>query len=181
MANPLMIDLCCGYGGWARGFLARGYDVIGFDVEALPYPGQLVIQDVRTLHGRQFRGARVICASPPCTEFSHHDLPWTRTKNPVPPDMSLVEACFRIAREAKVPLILENVRGAQKFLGRAPVSYGSRYLWGDGVPALSGPWPPPHKGWDHRGRNLPGPRDPRKRALIPFELARHCAWTHLDK
>lgn len=57
---PLMIDLFCGLGGWAEGGLSEGYRVIGFDIEARPYPGQLVLQDVTTLHGRQFKDATVI-------------------------------------------------------------------------------------------------------------------------
>src|SRR5258708_35162771 len=54
---------------------------------------------------------------------------------------ALFEACFRIQREAceaagrHIPLIVENVRGAQKWVGRARWNYGSFYLWGD-VPAL---------------------------------------------
>jgi hypothetical protein len=28
--KPLCIDLYCGLGGWAEGFLSEGYDVIGF-------------------------------------------------------------------------------------------------------------------------------------------------------
>ena len=28
---PLCIDLFCGLGGWTEGFLAEGWDVIGFD------------------------------------------------------------------------------------------------------------------------------------------------------
>lgn len=31
--KPLAIDLYCGLGGWAEGFLAEGYNVIGFDIE----------------------------------------------------------------------------------------------------------------------------------------------------
>ena len=54
---------------------------------------------------------------------------------------ALFEACFRIQREAceaaghHIPLVVENVRGAQKWVGRAAWNFGSYYLWGD-VPAL---------------------------------------------
>jgi len=55
--------------------------------------------------------------------------------------MELFESCFRIQREASataghhIPMVVENVRGAQKYVGRAAWHYGSYYLWGD-VPAL---------------------------------------------
>jgi hypothetical protein len=68
-------------------------------------------------------------------------MPWSRAKALPPPDNSLFEACFRIQREASeaaghhIPMIVENVRGAQKWVGRARWNYGSFYLWGD-VPAL---------------------------------------------
>ena len=164
--KPLAIDLFCGLGGWAEGFLAEGYDVVGFDNErhryparALPqqdgrkvttegvnfqnrngssrersfnyanqcalrespltggwseYPGQLVLQDVLTIHGSQFRDAVVIVASPPCQNYSYLALPWCRSQNPnnwqkaaegaAPqmgnrgPDNRLFDACFRIQR-----------------------------------------------------------------------------------
>lgn len=38
-------------------------------------------------------------------------------------------------RRGHIPLIVENVRGAQPWVGRARGSFGSFYLWGD-VPAL---------------------------------------------
>ena len=50
-------------------------------------------------------------------------------------------ACFRIQAEASeatghhIPLIVENVKGAQPWVGRAKWHYRSFYLWGD-VPAL---------------------------------------------
>jgi len=144
--QPLAIDLFCGLGGWTEGLLAEGYRVVGFDNEqhvygSARYPAQLVIQDVLTLHGAQFKDAALIVASPPCQAYSYRAMPWKRAKALPPPDNSLFEACFRIQREASeaaghhIPLVVENVCGAQKWVGRARWHYGSFYLWGD-VPAL---------------------------------------------
>ncbi len=161
MCKPLCIDLYCGLGGWTEGFLAEGYSVIGFDNQRhqygdSKYPGQLVIQDVLTLHGSQFKNAAVIVASPPCQNYSYLAMPWSRSKDPnnskaaktlrlkwetEGPDNRLFDACFRIQREAceaagrYIPLIVENVRGAQPWVGRSARNYGSFHLWGD-VPAL---------------------------------------------
>jgi hypothetical protein len=134
---------------WAdllKAALSRVYDVIGFDIERHVYgehryPAQLVIQDVLTLHGRQFKDAALIVASPPCQAYSYRAMPWKRAKALPPPDNSLFEACFRIQREAceasgrYIPLVVENVRGAQKWVGRSRYHFGSFHLWGD-VPAL---------------------------------------------
>lgn len=163
--NPLAIDLFCGLGGWTEGLLAEGYDVVGFDNERHEYgderyPAQLVIQDVLTLHGSQFRDADLIVASPPCTEYSYMAMPWTRAKQiaralqgedefpegyhgsrTIGELTALFDACFRIQREAceaagrHVPMVVENVRGAQPWVGRSQWNYGSFHLWGD-VPAL---------------------------------------------
>jgi len=143
---PLAIDLFCGLGGWTEGLLAEGYYVIGFDIERhvygdMKYPAQLVLQDVLTLHGSQFKDAALIVASPPCQAYSYRAMPWKRAKALPPPDNSLFEACFRIQREAceaagrPIPLVVENVKGAQPFVGQARWNFGSFYLWGD-VPAL---------------------------------------------
>jgi len=38
--KPICIDGFCGLGGWAEGFLAEGWDVIGFDIERhVPWSG----------------------------------------------------------------------------------------------------------------------------------------------
>lgn len=154
--KPLAIDLYCGLGGWTEGLLSEGYYVVGFDIERHDYgtggyPAQLVLQDAMTLHGSQFKDAALIVASPPCQEFSYMAMPWSKAKakerdllegRDDPKRLTaLFDACFRIQREAIeaaghfIPLVVENVRGAQKWVGRSRWNYGSFHLWGD-VPAL---------------------------------------------
>ena len=165
MTKLLAIDLFCGLGGWTESLLAEGWGVIGFDIEQHEYgehryPGSLVIQDVRTLHGSQFKDAALIVASPPCQEYSYMAMPWTRAKqiaqalrgedefpggytgsHTIAELNALFDACFRIQCEAceaaghHIPLIVENVRGAIPWVGRSRWNFGSFHLWGD-VPAL---------------------------------------------
>jgi len=146
--KPLAIDLYCGLGGWAEGFLSEGYRVVGFDIERHDYgtggyPGELVLRDVRSIHGaelvREYGIPAVIVGSSPCQEFSYRAMPWKRAKALPPPylGIELFEAQFRIQREASeavgryIPLIVENVRGAQKWVGKSKANFGSYHLWGD--------------------------------------------------
>ncbi len=135
-ALPVAYDLCCGSGGWAEGLIAAGYAVVGYDVVPQPkYPGEFRLGDIRHIDSREMVGAQLIVASPPCGEFSPWLLPWMKDKR-VEPDMSIVDACWRIRNEARPTVfILENVRAAQRWLGRATCTWGSFYLWGD-VPKL---------------------------------------------
>jgi C-5 cytosine-specific DNA methylase len=167
-SRPLAIDLFTGLHGWAEGLIAEGFRVIGVDIvdmsaeigEPKPDHFELVLQDVLTLHGAQFKDAALIVASPPCQEFSYMAMPWRRAKQiaralrgqdefpegytgsrTLAELTALFDACFRIQREASeaagrhIPLVVENVKGAQPWVGRARWSFGSYYLWGD-VPAL---------------------------------------------
>lgn len=161
MSKPLAIDLCCGLGGWTAGLLAEGWRVRGYDIEAHEYdgekyPGDLVLKSVLDLHGSECVDADLIVASPPCQEYSYMAMPWSRAKAKAAAIRAdetgealrklnaIVEACFRIQREASeaagryIPMVLENVRGAQPWIGAARWNYGSYYLWGD-VPAVMPP------------------------------------------
>lgn len=156
--TPTAIDLFCGLGGWTEGLLAEDYRVVGFDIEEHVYgehryPGKLILADVLTLHGSMFARADLIVASPPCQEYSYMAMPWKRAKAKaaaIRADTTgaelarltqLFSACFRIQREASeaaghhIPMVVENVRGAQPWVGKAQGNFGSFYLWGD-VPAL---------------------------------------------
>jgi hypothetical protein len=162
---PLAIDLCCGLGGWTEGLLAEGWRVRGYDIEAHEYgeeryPAELVLRNVLEMHGSEIADADLIVASPPCTEYSYMAMPWSRAKQiaralrgedefPEPYRGSrtieqlnaIFDACFRLQREASaaagrhIPMVVENVKGAQPWVGRAAWSFGSFFLWGD-IPAL---------------------------------------------
>lgn len=160
--KPIVFDLYAGLGGWSEAFIADGYRAIGFDIEKHDYgtggyPGELVLCDVRSLTGaelvKQYGVPSVIVASPPCQAFSYMAMPWSKAKakrKAILEDKTgklrtelteLFNQCFRIQREViaacghHVPMVVENVRGAQKWVGRSAWNFGSFHLWGD-VPAL---------------------------------------------
>ncbi len=158
MRKPRAIDLYCGLGGWTEGLHAEGYAVVGFDIEEHVYgehryPGKLILHDVTKLHGSLFKDVDLIVASPPCQEYSYMAMPWSRAKAKaaaIRADTTgaehkrlttLFDACFRIQREAcaaagrHIPMVVENVKGAQPWVGKAAGKFGSFYLWGD-VPEL---------------------------------------------
>jgi hypothetical protein len=165
VSKPLAIDLCCGLGGWTDGLLSEGWRVRGYDIEAHEYgeekyPAELVLRNVLEMHGSEIADADLIVASPPCTEYSYMAMPWSRAKqiaralrgeDEVPEPYrgsrtveqlnAIFDACFRLQREASeaagryIPMVVENVKGAQPWVGRAAWNFGSFYLWGD-LPAL---------------------------------------------
>ena len=146
--RPIVFDLFCGLGGWTEAFLAEGYRAIGFDVEAHDYgkggyPGELVLADIRSLSGselvREYGVPACIVASPPCQKYSWMAMPWSKAKEKDARDSrrprrasaanDLFNQCFRIQREVSeaaghyVPMIVENVRGAQRWVGKGPLEF----------------------------------------------------------
>lgn len=157
--RPVALDLCVGLGGWVEGLTAEGWHVIGIDIEDMfaaigePKPPnfELVVQSIMDTNGADYAHVGLIVASPPCQFFSYCAMPWSLAKERaartradpelLAKELVLFKTCFRIQREASeaagrhIPMVLENVRGAQPWVGRAAFNFGSYYLWGD-VPAL---------------------------------------------
>jgi hypothetical protein len=155
--RPLAIDMFSGLGGWAEGLIAAGWRIRAYDIEDM-YAAtgatmhdhyELILRDVLTIHGSEIADAQLIVSSSPCTEYSYMAMPWTRAKakaaairaDKTGEEMrrlnELFDAQFRIQREAceaagrHIPMVCENVRGAQPWVGPAAGNYGSYYLFGD--------------------------------------------------
>jgi len=129
-------------GGWSKGFHALGFRCIGVDIVDVGYPYELILQDVRTLDGRRFRGFDVIVGSPPCRDFSYATyFGWKYWKDKPNPSrgMELVLSLLRIIRQAKPRFwIMENTPILAKYLvypqcrGVVKLTpYMRRALWGN--------------------------------------------------
>jgi hypothetical protein len=173
---PVLIDLCCGLGGWALPFVDAGWNVIGIDVERRPmYPGLHVQASVLALPLRLpgSMDIRLVVASPPCNNYSRA-RPGI-APNPSPEDTAIWQACESLARDIGAPIVIENVAGAADIHGPPMAMFGSRWLWGDGVPALI---PSPRK--QDRKKNIPSQRKNSSllRARVPYELGTFLAWCY---
>jgi hypothetical protein len=170
--------------------LLTGWNVVGFDIQRparFPAGASFVQQDIATIDGARWRGrVKLIVASPPCNDFSQcHRFARVKLNDPER-GMVLVRHCFRIAREAEAPIVVENVQGARPFIdpefGPSTWHAGSFYFWGE-PPILK-----PHgrfvkNGWFHREIRLangktfhsmePNPRirSSAERAIVPIEIA----------
>ena len=132
-----VIDLYCGLGGWAKGFVEKGDNVTGYDIIDFSekYLGKFVKADLLT--SSNFPSADIIVASPPCTDFSKASFPpsWKSVQR-YPPDipkaLQLFNRVYEIVEMVKPKYyIIENVRGAEKYVGKARMHIGSRYFWGN--------------------------------------------------
>ena len=168
-----VLDLYCGLGGWAKGLIELGFNVTGYDIVdySEQYPGEFYQADL--LNYCAFPMADVVVASPPCTDFSKSSLPSTwKSVQKSPPDiplaLKLFERCFEIISVVKPKYwIIENVRGAQPYVGRAVKHIGSRYFWGwfpdfdvSSKEDVYGKWLLP-----------PSPDRPALRSVIPYSIS----------
>jgi hypothetical protein len=78
-----------------------------------------------------------ICASPPCEQFSIHGMKHFHPSPPWPHlGITLFNHTQQICQASGLPYVIENVRAAQRFVGRAANHCGPFYLWGNAVPPL---------------------------------------------
>jgi hypothetical protein len=137
-----MLDLFCGRLGWSKAFLARGWDVIGIDLTQppeIPEGFKFFNDDVLEVTSDEIYCWEIdfICASSPCEEFSVHGMKHFHP-NPKYPEngIRLFNHTREICEASGVPYVMENVRTAQQFVGRAAQHCGPFYLWGSGVPPI---------------------------------------------
>jgi len=187
-----VVDLFSGLGGFSEAFVTHGCDVLRIDNDErfkdIPFT---VIEDIWNCRAEDLVDADIILASPPCRCFSvaadHHHWPRGIPTGETQEQIRLVKHTIKII-EAAWPKywILENPAGRlRQVLGKPQMvqywcSWGTRYkkpthLWGR-LPPID--WRMPHKwepnpsgGAGNAMPNDPYPRDPAKRALIPYEFS----------
>lgn len=143
-----LLDLCCGLGGWSIGFYRAGFKCVGVDCVDFAYPYRFVQADVRSWSpsGELDLGkVNVVCASPPCTEFSSLTrlaiARGQRGPRDIPAGIEVVKGCIRIINEVEPRFwILENVAGSEEYivplLGKPKLKRGPWRLWGEFPPFL---------------------------------------------
>ena len=107
--KPRLLDLFCGAGGAAAGYVRAGYEVIGVDVAPQPrYPFECITADALDLDPEFIATFDAAHASPPCQAYSRlahrngNAAAWPR----------LLESTRHLLARAGVPSVIENVEGA---------------------------------------------------------------------
>ena len=137
MKSLSVLDLYCGLGGWTYGFIKNGISVTGYDIVDFSnyYPAKFIRADLLKTDITDHYD--IVVASPPCTDFSKASFPKTwKSVIRYPPDIDLAKKLFNRVYEIVNMVkpdyyIIENVRGAQKYMGTAKMHIGSRYFWGN--------------------------------------------------
>jgi len=171
---------CTEFGSEVQAFIDRGHNVITCGLT-----GDVNIKaDIRDIHFYHSKGYYdFMTFHPPCTEFSKANWRAGKCKNRNP-DMSIVEACFRIVKEAKPKYwMIENPQGCLRhFIGRPQytIKYGDfgHYcqkptdLWGVLPFFQSMKVNTVVKGVHNKTAYSNGTWDPSERALLPYNLSK---------
>jgi len=176
------LDLFCGLGGWTLGFRKEGFEVLGIDIIDVGYPSfNILIKDVRDLHGEDFKDYDVIVGSPPCRDFSKlinscsqfwKDPPNTER------GLELVNNFLRIIEEAKPKIwIMENVPNLVEYISLKPKCI-INLTWRGKKRALFGNFPScifPMLKPKLRHDDIKGKLRAWKRAIIPITISQTLA------
>ena len=117
-----LLDLFAGRLGWSKAFLAKGWEVVAYDLTLpsmeIPDGVDYRLQDILTLTPEDIRAIApdFICASSPCEQFSVHGMRCFH-KNPPYPEMGikLFNHTRMLCESSGVPYVMENVRCGGEF------------------------------------------------------------------
>lgn len=163
-----VLDLCCGLGGWSKGFHALGFHCTGIDNRDLGYPYQFIHKDIFDFNPYPIYD--VVVASPPCSEFStakYYAYGTQKERH----GLDLVQRVQTIIETIKPKYwIIENVKHLADFIGppKKIIPYNKfpggkkAYLWGN--------FPDFDVTLDGHRHDKWGNSDPR-RAEIPLKLS----------
>ena len=137
-----LLDLFCGRFGWSRAFAERGWGCVGVDlVEPPEIPAGCTFSQIDILKLTPEMILEIapdfICASSPCEQFSCFSMKMFQPNPPYPSKgIELFDHTRMLCELSKVPYVMENVRGAEQFVGKSVSHCGSFHLWGNAVPPL---------------------------------------------
>jgi DNA (cytosine-5)-methyltransferase 1 len=139
MTKPRLLDLFCGQGGAAAGYIRAGWDVTGIDRDdhGKRYPGRFIQADALAFlaeHGREYDA---IHASPPCQGYTIATAgnPIARAKH-----QRLIAATRELLLLSGAPWVIENVEQARSQMVEPILLCGRIFDLGafdeDGVPLV---------------------------------------------
>ena len=134
-----MLDLYCGQGGAAAGYIAAGWEVTGVDNvdHSHRYPGRFILADALAYLAKHGREYDAIHASPPCQAYTiatAGNLP-VREKY-----QRLIPATRELLKLTGVPWVIENVAQARSQMESPVMLCGRMFGLGaddeDGLPLV---------------------------------------------
>lgn len=126
MSRPVLLDLFCGQGGAARGYIDAGFDVIGVDLadHSARYPGDFMRGDALVVLAQLGSTFDAIHASPPCQGYSIATAgnPEARGKH-----KRLIAATRELLALTGKPWVIENVEQAKSQMVRPALLCGRQF------------------------------------------------------
>jgi hypothetical protein len=152
-----VLDLCAGRLGISKVFASRGHKVTAIDLVTppeIPYGVKFIKADILSIRASRGGWFSILefddhgpelwreqfdfgWASTPCENFSLFGMKHFHPNPPYPSmGLKLFNHAREILEESGIPYVMENVRSAQEFVGRAVNHCGSFHMWGNAVPTI---------------------------------------------